>query len=51
MLRNQLVRLTDRAVMNTLLGRKGVGCAVVPSPDELEGLKAGAAKAQEATLR
>lgn len=37
--------------MNTLLGRKGVGCAAVPSPDELEGLKAAAAKAQEATLR
>ena len=45
------VRLTFRAVMNTLLGRKGVGCAAVPSPDELENLKAAAANAQEATLR
>lgn len=42
---------TNRAVMNTLLGRKGLGCAAMPSPDELEGLKAAAAKAQEATLR
>lgn len=37
--------------MNTLLGRKGLGCAAMPSPDELEGLKAAAANAQEATLR
>lgn len=37
--------------MNTLVGRKGVGCAEVPSPDELDGLKKAAAKTQEATLR
>lgn len=42
---------TCRAVTNTLLGRKGTGCAEVPSPDELEGLKAAAAKTQEAALR
>lgn len=35
--------------MNTLLGRTGPGCAEVPSPEELDALKAAAAKAQEAS--
>lgn len=35
--------------MNTLLGRNGPGCAEVLSPDELDGLKAAAATALEAS--
>lgn len=41
----------DRAIVNTLLGRKGAGCVEVPSSDELDGLKAAAAKTQGAILR
>lgn len=37
--------------MNTLLGRKGAGCAEIPSPEELDALKAAAAGAAEAKLR
>lgn len=37
--------------MNTLSGRTGAGCAEVLSPEELDALKAAAAKAQEANLR
>ena len=37
--------------MNTLLGRKGVGCAEVPSPDEVDSMKRAAAKTQDAVLR
>lgn len=40
-----------RAEMNTLSGRKGAGCAEIPSPDELNALKAAAASAPEAKLR
>lgn len=40
-----------RAEMNTLSGRKGAGCAEIPSPDELDALKAAAASAPEAKLR
>ncbi|CAM9238321.1 unnamed protein product [Pylaiella littoralis] len=41
----------NRAEMNTLLGRKGAGCAEIPSPEELDALKAAAAGAAEAKLR
>lgn len=41
----------NSASMKTLSGRTGVGCAEVPSPEELDALKAAAAKAQEASLR
>lgn len=38
-------------MMNTISGHTGPGCAEIPSPEELDTLKAAAAKAQEAELR
>eukprot|EP00752_Nemacystus_decipiens_P004666 g4254.t1 len=38
----------NRAAMNTMLGRTGPGCAEIPSPEDLDALRAAAAKAQEA---
>lgn len=43
--------ISDRAVMKTLLGRNGTGCVEVPSIDEMDDLKAAAARTQEAILR
>lgn len=48
---NVVLSIVLRAVMNTLLGGNGAGCAEVPSPDELDDLKAAASQTQEATLR
>lgn len=39
------------ASMNKLAGRNGAGCAEIPSPAELDALKAAAAGAQEANQR
>lgn len=37
--------------MNTLLGREGAGCAEIPSYEELDDLKADAAKLKGISLR
>ncbi|CBN74792.1 hypothetical protein Esi_0043_0005 [Ectocarpus siliculosus] len=40
-----------RAVMNNLVGRNGVGCAEIPSPEELEAFRGLAARAAELQAR